>query len=63
MKILVIGTAGFIGYHLAKKLLEKGDAVIGLDNIYDFGYKPNILLEVRIESFVKWVKKFYGKAN
>ena len=36
MKILVTGTAGFIGYHLAKKLLERGDEVIGLDNINDY---------------------------
>jgi len=36
MKILVTGTAGFIGYHLAKKLLARGDEVIGLDNINDY---------------------------
>lgn len=36
MKILITGTAGFIGYHLAKKLLERGDAVVGIDNINDY---------------------------
>lgn len=36
LKILVTGTAGFIGYHLAKKLLERGDEVVGLDNINDY---------------------------
>jgi len=36
MKILVTGTAGFIGYHLARRLLERGDEVIGLDNINDY---------------------------
>ena len=41
MKILVTGTAGFIGYHLAKKLLERGDIVIGLDNINDY-YDVNL---------------------
>ncbi|HKI89051.1 MAG TPA: NAD-dependent epimerase/dehydratase family protein [Draconibacterium sp.] len=33
MKILVTGTAGFIGFHLAKKLLERGDDVVGIDSI------------------------------
>ena len=36
MKILVTGTAGFIGSHLAKKLIERGDEVIGLDNINNY---------------------------
>jgi len=36
MKILVTGTAGFIGFHLAKRLLERGDEVIGLDCINDY---------------------------
>ncbi|MCK4664959.1 MAG: NAD-dependent epimerase [Bacteroidales bacterium] len=40
-KILVTGTAGFIGYHLAKHLLERGDEVVGLDNINDY-YDVNL---------------------
>jgi UDP-glucuronate 4-epimerase len=35
-KILITGTAGFIGFHLAKKLLERGDTVVGIDNINDY---------------------------
>ena len=35
-KILVTGTAGFIGYHLALRLLERGDEVVGLDSINDY---------------------------
>ncbi len=35
-KILITGTAGFIGFHLAKKLLERGDEVVGLDSINDY---------------------------
>jgi UDP-glucuronate 4-epimerase len=36
MKILVTGTAGFIGYHLANKLTKQGHEIIGLDNINDY---------------------------
>jgi len=41
MKILVTGTAGFIGYHLAEKLIKRGDTVVGLDNINDY-YDVNV---------------------
>ncbi len=36
MKILVTGTAGFIGYHLTKALLERGDEIVGIDTINDY---------------------------
>src|SRR5699024_7462092 len=36
MQILVTGTAGFIGSHVAQRLLQRGDAVIGLDNLSDY---------------------------
>lgn len=36
MKILITGTAGFIGFHLAEKLLKRGDQVVGLDSINDY---------------------------
>ncbi|HXV68905.1 MAG TPA: NAD-dependent epimerase [Nitrospira sp.] len=34
--ILVTGVAGFIGFHVAKRLLDRGDSVIGLDNVNDY---------------------------
>ncbi len=43
MKILVTGTAGFIGNHLALKLLERGDEIIGVDNLNDY-YDVNLKL-------------------
>lgn len=36
MKILVTGAAGFIGFHLCKKLLQENHEVVGLDNINDY---------------------------
>jgi UDP-glucuronate 4-epimerase len=36
MKILVTGVAGFIGMHLSKRLLERGDEVVGIDNLNDY---------------------------
>ena len=42
MRVLVTGTAGFIGSHVAVRLLERGDEVIGFDNLsdyYDVGIK------------------------
>nr|MEA2797580.1 UDP-glucuronate 4-epimerase [Phenylobacterium sp.] len=39
MAILVTGSAGFIGFHLARRLLERGDAVVGLDDLNAY-YDP-----------------------
>ena len=36
MKVLLTGVAGFIGYHVALKLLARGDTVIGVDNLNDY---------------------------
>lgn len=35
-KVLITGAAGFIGFHLAKKLLQQGASVIGFDNLNDY---------------------------
>lgn len=49
MKFLVTGAAGFIGYHLSKALLARGDTVVGIDNInayYDINLKLDRLKQL-----------------
>jgi UDP-glucuronate 4-epimerase len=46
MQVLVTGAAGFIGFHVAKKLLARGDTVVGLDNLN--GYYAVSLKEARL---------------
>jgi UDP-glucuronate 4-epimerase len=41
MKVIVTGTAGFIGYHVASRLLARGDVVVGMDNLNDY-YDPEL---------------------
>ena len=43
MKVLVTGAAGFIGMHVAQRLLARGDTVVGLDNLNDY-YDVNLKL-------------------
>ena len=56
MKILVTGSAGFIGFSLSKKLLERGDFVIGIDNHNNY-YDPKIK-EARLKELLK-VKNYH----
>ena len=44
MSILVTGSAGFIGFHICKKLIENKYEVIGFDNINDY-YDVNLKLD------------------
>src|SRR5690242_16294973 len=50
MKILVTGAAGFIGFHVSRRLLDRGDEVTGLDNVnpyYDVALKEARLDQLR----------------
>ena len=41
MKVLITGTAGFVGFHLAERLIKEGYEVVGLDVINDY-YDVNL---------------------
>jgi UDP-glucuronate 4-epimerase len=59
MKLLVTGAAGFIGFHTAKALLERGDEVVGLDNLneyYDVTLKHARLAILQRHRSFKFVK-------
>ena len=63
MKILITGSSGFIGFHLSKLLLEKGNSVYGIDsmnNYYDVILKKarlNILKNIENLIFQKLILK------
>ena len=59
MRILVTGAAGFIGFHTCKTLLERGDDVIGLDNLnsfYDVTLKQARLAQLAPQTSFRFVK-------
>jgi UDP-glucuronate 4-epimerase len=51
-KTLVTGAAGFIGLHVAERLLARGEQVVGLDNLNDY-YDP-ALKQARLERLKRW---------
>ena len=60
MKILVTGTAGFIGFHLVKKLISLGHFVTGIDNINDY-YDVNLKYSRLCQSGIKKEEIHYGE--
>ena len=66
MKVLVTGCAGFIGFHLVKKLLDTNISIIGVDNInsyYDQKLKKNRLQLLESKALKNKKKYFFIKAN
>ena len=61
MKILVTGAAGFIGHYLATRLLARGDAVIGVDNLND--YYDVTLKEARLAKLTPHERFTFIKAD
>jgi UDP-glucuronate 4-epimerase len=59
--ILLTGAAGFIGYHTALRLLERGDRVVGVDNLNDY-YDPT-LKEARLERLRKYENFSFERHN
>jgi UDP-glucuronate 4-epimerase len=60
VKILVTGTAGFIGFYLAEKLISLGHSVTGIDNINDY-YDVNLKYARLLHSGIKREEIEYGK--
>ncbi len=59
MKILVTGAAGFIGFHVSRRLVKSGDDVVGIDNIndyYDVNLKLARLKELESEKGFRFIK-------
>ena len=62
MKLLVTGSAGFIGYHAIKKLFSEYDEIIGVDNFndyYDTSLKYKRLCELQTELYIKDITDKY----
>ena len=59
VKILVTGAAGFIGYHVSRALCERGDEVVGIDNLndyYDVGLKQARLQQLEPQDNFQFIK-------
>jgi len=61
MHVLVTGVAGFIGHHLALRLLARGDSIVGIDNLND--YYDVTLKENRLKRFPTDAKFSFRKLD
>lgn len=61
MRVFLTGVAGFIGFHLARTLLERGDEVFGYDNINDY-YDPAVKYS-RLETLEKQRRFQFTRAD
>lgn len=61
MKVMLTGVAGFIGMHVAERLLNRGDSVVGLDNL-DAYYEVS-LKKARLERLKKYEKFSFEKLD
>lgn len=62
MRVLVTGSAGFIGFHLVKRLLSRGDEVVGIDNINDY-YDADLKYGRLLECGISKDQIQYGRAQ
>lgn len=60
MKLLVTGSAGFIGFHLCERLLLRGDEVVGIDSINDY-YDPKLKYARLAESGIGQEAEVFGR--
>ncbi|WP_133128236.1 NAD-dependent epimerase [Legionella nagasakiensis] len=61
MQLLITGSAGFIGYHLAQERLQQGDLVVGIDNLNDY-YDVRLKL-ARLEQLQQYEQFIFYEAD
>lgn len=60
MKVLITGTAGFIGFHLAEQLIKTGNEVVGIDSVNDY-YDQNLKIDRLAFSGIRYLDNLTKK--